>query len=88
MSAFVAWNEDHGSTFDDGRSVNAYDAESAAKIFAEWDDARSADYLIVGGQDATICVASPDGSNVQRFTVSGEACPVYRARPARAKVQS
>lgn len=58
-------------------------AEAAAVKWAERDDADSADYLIVRGNDATVLVAEDrDGAPEQRFTVSGESCPVYRARQA------
>ncbi len=61
--------------------VDAFSPESAAVKWAERDDADSADYLIVRGNDATVLVAEDrDGAPEHRFIVSGESCPVYRAR--------
>ena len=75
------WCPDRGATKEDGRKVFAHSAEAAAVEWAEWDDASSADYTIVGGTPADVVVAEDrDGAPEHRFTVSGESSPVYRAR--------
>ena len=76
---FICWQPDHGSTVEDGRRVRAYDAECAAENYARDDDARSADYLIAGGQPAEVHVF--DGEVTHRFMVSGRSEPVYFAKP-------
>jgi len=82
-TAYRVWNPDRGATKDDGLFVRSYDPEGAAKAWAEWDDANTAEYSIVSGNDATVVVAEDcDGAPEHRFTVSGESCPVYRARAA------
>jgi len=82
-SAYIVWCPDRGATREDARRIVAYNPESAATAWAEWDDASSADYTIVGGTD-TECVVAEDreGSAEWRFTVSGESVPSYRARKA------
>lgn len=90
MSEFLAlrtnwrvWCPDRGSDKEDGMLVAAFTAESAATKWAERDDAESADYSIVSGNDARVIVAEDrDGAPEHRFVVSGESCPVYRARAA------
>jgi hypothetical protein len=80
---YLVWKPDEGGTREDARVFRACDHEDAAKIWAEWDDAHSADYRIVGGQPAEVCVAEDQpGSEPRRFVVHGEACPHYRARAA------
>ena len=77
------WCPERDQCKEDGKRVVATYAEAAAVKWAERDDADSADYSIVGGNDATVMVAEDrDGAPEQRFTVSGESCPVYRARQA------
>jgi hypothetical protein len=80
---YVVWCPDRGATKEDGRRFAAYDAERAATLWAEWDDASSADYTIVGGTPAEVVVAEArDGAAEHRFIVSGESSPTYRARAA------
>jgi len=80
-TTYRVWCPARGSTKEDGMRVDAFSPESAAVKWAERDDADSADYLIVRGNDATVLVAEDhDGAPEHRFTVSGESCPVYRAR--------
>ncbi len=62
------------------RKIRASDARAAAENWAHEDDHSSAEYRIVGGQDATVCVKAVDSDKVQRFIVSGEAVPSYTAR--------
>lgn len=80
---YRVWCPDRGATKEDGRRILAYDAESAATKWAEWDDAASADYTIVGGTPADVVVAEErDGAPEHRFKVFGESHPTYRARAA------
>ena len=79
---YVVWCPDRGATKEDGRHIDAFDAESAATRWAEWDDSSSADYTIVSGTPAEVLVAEvDDGAPEHRFTVTGETCAIYRARP-------
>ena len=80
-TTYLVWCPDRGATKEDGRRVLAYDPSSAATRWAEWDDASSADYTIVGGTPADVVVAEDrDGAPEHRFTVTGESCPIYRAK--------
>ena len=79
MAKYTVWCPDHGSTFEDGRKFEASDAEHAAERWAEWEDAYSAEYSIVGGSEKIVRVRGEDGGE-QEFTVTGESVPLYRAR--------
>ena len=80
-TTYRVWCPDRGATKEDGLRILAYDPEIAATKWAEWDDASSADYSIVGGAPAEVLVAEDrDGAPEHRFTVTGESCPTYRAR--------
>ena len=82
-TAYLVWCPDRGSEKEDGMRVLAFSPESAATKWAERDDADSADYLIVRGNDATVLVAEDrEDAPEHRFIVSGESSPVYRARAA------
>jgi hypothetical protein len=72
------WCPDEGETRDDPRMIRASDAEAAAEKWAEEDD-RYGDYTIIGGNDATVCVAKPDNDEVRTFVVTGESVPEYHA---------
>jgi hypothetical protein len=78
MSKYLVWRED--ADREDGKRIEANYEREAARKWAEWDDAWSADYLIVGGQDARVFVAlDEDGSKPMLFEVRGEPQPVYFA---------
>lgn len=80
---WLVWCPERGQCKDDGRRVVATYPEAAAVKWAERDDADSSDYSILRGNDADVLVAEDrDGAPEHRFTVSGERCPVYRARQA------
>lgn len=74
---YVVWNPEHGDR-EDGREIESHSAEAAVRAWAERDDAESADYLIVRGNDATVQVW--DGERERTYIVSGESVPEYRAR--------
>lgn len=79
---YRVWCPDRGSTKEDGRLFRSYSPEGAATQWAQWDDASSADYTIVGGSPADVVVAEDaDGATEHRFTVWGESSPTYFARP-------
>ncbi len=87
MSTFTVWCPERDQDFEDGRSFDAYDPEMAAEKWAEYDDAYSAEYSIVGGQEVTVTVRDESGQD-SSFVVSGEAEPVYFARQVRAASQA
>jgi hypothetical protein len=76
---YVVWCLDDEETENDARTIEAYDAETAAETWAERDDYQSAEYRIVGGTDVTVCVKDEEGT-VLRFRLSGESVPSYTAR--------
>ena len=49
---YDVWCPDLGSGPEDAMAFEAFDAEHAAAEWAYWEDGHSADYWIVGGQDA------------------------------------
>lgn len=64
---------------DDATQIAGHDAQDAAERWAERDDAKG-DYCIVGGSDATVCVAPVAAEGpVLRFRVAGETVPKYYA---------
>ena len=82
-SAYLVWCPDRGATREYARCIVSCNPKSAATDWAEWEDASSADYTIVGGTDIEVVVAEDrEGSAEWRFTVSGESVPCYRARKA------
>jgi len=85
MPSYLVWCHERGQTSEDARRVDAPCPESAVKTWARADDAKSADYLIVGGSPTEVSVVEDrEGATVQRFFVFGETEPVYyvRALPA------
>ena len=81
-SGYVVWCPENGEDGpDDGMEVTGVrDHADAAEAWAQSQDWHGADYLIVGGKiTPTVHVMGPTGE-VQRFEVSGEAVPSYRAR--------
>lgn len=74
---FAVWSPDLGSTEDDAREIEAFDAESAAEKWADREDCESADYWIVRGTPAKVCVR--EGDKVRTFTVHGETVAAYHA---------
>lgn len=79
--AWGVWLPERGEDRDDARKVYACDEESAATKWAERDDAHSADYAIVGGDDATVYVAPyyDNTASARVFVVRGESVPTYYA---------
>ena len=84
---FDVWCPDLGSGPEDARVFEAFDAEHAATEWADWEDGYSADYWIVGGQDALVCVRPHGGEDVHEFLVHGRTERAYSAHalPANAR---
>lgn len=80
MSKFLVWRPENGQDEEDGKTINAYDAEDAVEFWAKWYDQAGADYLIVSGQPATVKVRDLDSDAVSVWIVSGESVPSYSAR--------
>lgn len=74
---YLVWQPDAGE-FDCARRIEAVDAEQAAETWAAIDDRDSADYTIVGGDEAIVVVQAPDGTRT-RWRVTGESVPSYSA---------
>jgi hypothetical protein len=81
VTKFRVWEPKEGGTFDDARTVRAYDAKDAAEEWAKREDWNSAEYYIVSGKhEPTVCVVPADESDPARqFVVTGESHPVYHA---------
>lgn len=75
MSTFTVYCEDNES----GHVIEAVDHETAAEQWAEWEDRHSADYWIVGGEVATVCVKDHHDGSERKYRVSGRGEPVYTA---------
>jgi hypothetical protein len=61
-------------------TIMAKDAGLAAEKWAEADDCNSAEYLIIGGDDATVLVRKLGEQETQKFIVTAEAVPEYYAK--------
>lgn len=77
---FKVWWPDRGQEMDDATTVKAFDAEDAAKKWADWYDYHSNDYSIVGGESAEVLVLGEDEIVPAPVTVHGEMTRTYRAR--------
>jgi asparagine synthetase B (glutamine-hydrolysing) len=78
VSKYLVWRED--ADREDGRRIDANYEREAAEKWAEWDDAWSADYSIVRGNEARVFAALDEpGSKPLLFEVRGESQPVYFA---------
>lgn len=83
MAKFKVWWPDRGQIQDGAPVFVAHDYEDAAAQWADWYDGHTADYSIVGGEDAEVVVESvADGVQVN-LTVRGEMTRVYRASQRR-----
>lgn len=92
MKRYLVWCLDYDTTREDARIFEAIDHQDAVERWAKFEDSSSADYLIVGGQDANVMVAEDyDGSEEKNFNVGGWTEAVYLAnelRKAERKAQS
>jgi len=80
MNKYEVWCPEMGQTRDDAKSINAFDAELAATLWAEWHDGYTADFEIVNGSELLVCVSECASDTVQEFTVYGEMERVYMCR--------
>lgn len=85
---FDVWCPDLGSGPEGARVFEAFDAEHAATEWADWEDGYSADYWIVGGQDARVCVRKHGGGDVHEFLVQGRTERAYSAHALPANATS
>jgi hypothetical protein len=78
---WLVWCPDRGEDVHGARRFAGIDAEHAAERWAQYDDVSSAEYHIVGGGEAVVCVVpSDDPAQVaKRFRITGEAVPQYSA---------
>jgi hypothetical protein len=76
---FTVWCPEDGEGPEDGRTITAIDAEQAAELWAERDDAEGAEYRIAGGwSEPTVVVSCVDGTQAA-FRLTGLSSPVYSA---------
>lgn len=92
VGVFAVWRPDEGEEEEDAVLILAVDAQDAAEHWAEYDDASSAEYAIVGGRAANVLVRRAGvtdargnvclepGGEVTQFVVCGETLPSYTAR--------
>jgi hypothetical protein len=74
MCRMETWDDDHW------KIIYARDAESAAVKIAEYDDYNSGDFSIGSGNHEAIALVRQSGSDeIERWRVSGEMVPSYRA---------
>ena len=76
MAKFLITSEYCG---EEGKTIDAYDHQSAAEKYAEWEDSQTAEYLFAGGGEEIITVTDDRGNVSKRFRVSGETVPSYYA---------
>lgn len=76
--AWEVWSLGWNGGRDGANVIYASDPEDAAKEWAKQMDAEG-DYTIIQGSEETVYVAARGSDDVQRFEVSGEMVPEYRA---------
>jgi hypothetical protein len=83
---YKVWWPEQGQTKDDARVFEGFDHEHAAAEWAEWYDHHSADYRIVGGEEAEVQVLREDESSARAVLVTGQLSRTYsgHALPANA----
>lgn len=77
LKKYRVWWPEQGQTQDDSRAFEAFDHEQAAAMWADWYDVYSADYLIVGGAEATVQVIRDDETAPRSVLVTGEPSRTY-----------
>ena len=80
MGKYRVWCPEYGQDESDAKTVEAAGPRYAAQKWAEWRDAWSAEYTIVGGTPATVSVWCEDTLELTTWIVYGEAVPEYTAR--------
>ena len=79
MENYIVWCEDLGHEEEDGGKVDAYDHESAARVWAEARDRRTADYDIANGGGTILAVKEIATGVTEQYEVRAEAVPHYYA---------
>lgn len=83
MSRYFVWCPERSESSADARAFEACSPAHAVEQWAEREDSRSADYLIVGEKWVpTLCVKEEGDADVEtlRFTVSGYTTAQYTAK--------
>ena len=78
---YDVWCPDIGSGPEDATVFEAHAEYAAAEAWADREDAQSADYWIVGGTDANVCVRQHGKEEICEFVVSGRQERAYSAKP-------
>jgi len=73
------WAEED-ETAEDASTVRAYNAEAAAREYADDYDSENEGFIAYECAECVFCVQSAAGGEVLRFRVSGRMDPVYQAR--------
>lgn len=79
MNNYHVWCETLDQDEDDAVLVMTYEAEMAAKIWAEQYERRNAEYPIASGHYAADVSVREKSGELRRFSVSGECVPRYIA---------
>lgn len=79
---FKVWWPNRGQSVEDARIFTAVDHRHAATIWADWYDAYSADFSIVGGEVAEVMVLREDEVRSRSILVLGFTSRQYRAEEA------
>ena len=80
MRSYRIWCPDQGETKEAGRLIKANYIEEAVERWAHLEDHESAEYMIVGGSDATVLVFDIEAGTQSTWVVKGESIPSYHAR--------
>ena len=80
MRQYKVWSETYDQNEEDGREIEAGTPQQAAEKWTWWYDIRSADFMIVNGNPATVAVKDIDTGHVSIWLVHGEAVRVYTAK--------
>ena len=80
MNKYEVWCPEIGQTWDDAKTINAFDPELAATLWAHWHDGYTACFEIVNGTELLVCVSEWGTNAVQEFIINGEMERVYRCR--------
>ena len=86
LRKYKVWWPEQGQTKDDARVFEGFDHEHAAAEWADWYDNYSAEYSIVGGEEAEVQVLREDECAARHVLVTGQLSRTYsgHALPANA----
>ena len=87
MGQYLVWCHDQTDDPEDGVTIEASDPVAAAELWAEQDDRESAEYWIVGGNEADVTVKDTNDGTETRFIVTGEDIPSYSAKKSQREVE-